>query len=82
MGGKGASDHRGRWIASRVLNIDVLTLQIRLAFEWLGSGTRNEYHIYMAMLIIRELAKAAPTLFQEHVHSFVKTVWIGITDAK
>jgi hypothetical protein len=56
-------------------------LQLTLAFKWLDATSRNEYRIYMAMLIIRELAKATPTLFNEHINTFLKSFWVGITDS-
>ena len=71
----------GNLVRANPTSADIFERQIKLTFNWLEAGQRNEYRLYMAMLIIKELAIATPTLFNEHIFkTFLKSFWAGITD--
>ncbi len=76
-----AAQTLGNLVRANPTSADIFDRQLTLAFKWLDDTSRNEYRVYMAMLIIRELAKATPTLFNEHINTFLKSFWVGITDA-
>ena len=54
--------------------------ELKRALEWLGQTERYEPHRYASVLILKELALNAPTLFNLHVGDFVVLIWNALTD--
>ncbi|XP_074275847.1 serine/threonine-protein kinase TOR [Silene latifolia] len=76
-------------LASRVLGhlarsggamtADEVEHQIRNALNWLR-GERIEYRRLAAVLILKEMAENASTVFNVHVPVFVDAIWIALRD--
>ncbi|KAH9605868.1 hypothetical protein KSS87_023466 [Heliosperma pusillum] len=76
-------------LASRVLGhlarsggamtADEVEHQIRNALNWLR-GERIEYRRLAAVLILKEMAENASTVFNVHVPDFVDAIWIALRD--
>lgn len=56
-------------------------MQIRTAMDWMRP-TRSEQQRYAAALILREMAKNAPAVFNVFVRPFIDVIWFGLRDAK
>jgi FKBP12-rapamycin complex-associated protein len=52
----------------------VVEFEVKRALEWLQDA-RHESRRYAAVLVLKELAENAPTLFYVHVASFFDLVW-------
>ena len=63
------------------LAADVVELEVRRALEWLH-GDRSEARRYAAVLVLRELAENAPTVFNVHVPAFIDGVWGALRDPR
>ena len=63
------------------LAADVVELEVRRALEWLH-GDRSEARRYAAVLVLRELAENAPTVFNVHVPAFIDGVWVALRDPR
>lgn len=62
-------------------NHAVHDVQVKRSLEWLhGEGGGNKR--YAAVLILREMAKNAPAVFNVHVRSFIEIIWAGLRDPK
>ena len=48
----------------------------------LSTGDRSEQRRHAAVLVLKELAEHAPTLFNVHVSSFLDHVWVALRDPK
>ena len=48
----------------------------------LSAGDRSEQRRHAAVLVLKELAEHAPTLFNVHVSSFLDHVWVALRDPK
>lgn len=59
----------------------VIYMQIRTAMDWMRP-TRSEQQRYAAALILREMAKNAPAIFNVFVRPFIDVIWFGLRDAK
>ena len=55
---------------------------MKRALEGLNSEKRVEQQRLASVLVLKELATNAPTLFYMHVPAFLKTIWAGIGDIK
>lgn len=76
-------------LASRVLGhlarsggamtADEVEHQIRNALDWLR-GERVEYRRLAAVLILKEMAENASTVFNVHVPEFVDAIWVALRD--
>ncbi|BBN14806.1 serine/threonine-protein kinase mTOR [Marchantia polymorpha subsp. ruderalis] len=65
------------------LTADVVEYQVRRALEWLqGQGERAEARRFAAVLILKEMAENAPTVFNVHVSDFIEGVWVALRDPK
>ena len=53
-----------------------------LTFRRSGAGDRSEQRRHAAVLVLKELAEHAPTLFNVHVSSFLDHVWVALRDPK
>ncbi|OZJ02458.1 hypothetical protein BZG36_04099 [Bifiguratus adelaidae] len=54
---------------------------VNRALEWL-SGDRTESKRHAAVLLLRELAIAAPTLIYAHISQILDSIWIALRDTK
>lgn len=53
--------------------------ELKRALEWLHQPERYEPRRYASVLILKELALNAPTLFNVHVANFVNDIWVALT---
>ncbi|PHT28197.1 Serine/threonine-protein kinase TOR [Capsicum baccatum] len=53
--------------------------QVKDALEWLR-GERIEYRRFAAVLILKEMAENASTIFNVHVPEFVDAIWVALRD--
>ena len=63
------------------LAADVVEIEVRRALEWLH-GEHSEARRYAAVLVLRELAENAPTVFNVHVPAFIDGVWVALRDKR
>ncbi len=68
--------------AGGTLTADFVEFEVKRALEGLNSEKRSEHHRLAAVLVCKQLALNAPTLFFMHVAAYIKAVWAGIHDAK
>jgi FKBP12-rapamycin complex-associated protein len=57
----------------------VVEFEVKRALEWLQDA-KHESRRYAAVLVLKELAENAPTLFYVHVASFFDLVWSALHD--
>jgi len=65
--------------AGGAMTADEVEHQVKNALEWL-KGERVEYRRFAAVLILKEMAENAPTVFNVHVPVFVDAVWVALRD--
>ncbi|KAG5526253.1 hypothetical protein RHGRI_032514 [Rhododendron griersonianum] len=53
--------------------------EVKNALEWL-KGERIEYRRFAAVLILKEMAENASTVFNVHVPDFVDAIWVALRD--
>jgi hypothetical protein len=68
--------------AGGTLTADFVEFEVKRALEGLNAEKRSEHHRLAAVLVCKQLALNAPTLFFMHVPAYIKAVWAGIHDAK
>jgi len=68
--------------AGGTLTADFVEFEMKRALEGLNSEKRSEHHRLAAVLVCKELAVNAPTLFFMHVPAYIKAIWTGIHDSK
>jgi FKBP12-rapamycin complex-associated protein len=68
--------------AGGTLTADFVEFEMKRALEGLNAEKRSEHHRLAAVLVCKELAINAPTLFFMHVPAYVKAIWAGILDVK
>lgn len=56
-------------------------LQVRKGIQWLA-GPRAESSRLAGVLVLQELAQAAPAVFNVHVRSFIEVIWNPLRDPK
>ncbi|PHT28180.1 Serine/threonine-protein kinase TOR [Capsicum baccatum] len=61
------------------MTADKVELQVKVALEWL-LGERIEYCRFAAVLILKEMAENASTVFNVHVPEFVDSIWVALRD--
>ncbi|PHT56278.1 Serine/threonine-protein kinase TOR [Capsicum baccatum] len=61
------------------MTADKVECQVKVALEWLR-GERIEYHRFAAVLILKEMAENASTIFNVHVLEFVDAIWVALRD--
>ena len=54
--------------------------QVVRALSWLRPDPKFESRRYTAVVLLRQLAEAAPTVFNVHVTAFVDGVWTALRD--
>ncbi|KAK9863722.1 hypothetical protein WJX84_006709 [Apatococcus fuscideae] len=63
------------------LTTDTVETEIRRSLEWL-CGERQEMRRYAAVLLLREMAEAAPAVFNVHVRTFIDAIFNGLFEDK
>jgi FKBP12-rapamycin complex-associated protein len=63
------------------LTAECVEFEVKRALEWL-QGERYEARRQAAVLVLKELAHNAPTLFNVHVASFFDSIWVALRDPK
>ncbi|PHT30540.1 Serine/threonine-protein kinase TOR [Capsicum baccatum] len=53
--------------------------EVKVSLEWLR-GERIEYRRFAAVLILKEMAENASTVFNVHVPEFVDAIWVTLRD--
>ncbi|MCD7451637.1 hypothetical protein HAX54_012899 [Datura stramonium] len=61
------------------MTADEVEHQVEVALEWLR-GERIEYRRFAAVLILKEMAENASTVFNVHVPEFVDAIWVAVRD--
>ncbi|PHT26430.1 Serine/threonine-protein kinase TOR [Capsicum baccatum] len=61
------------------MTADEVERQVKVALEWL-CGERIEYRCFAAVLILKEMAENASTVFNVHVPEFVDAIWVALRD--
>ncbi|KAJ9705357.1 hypothetical protein PVL29_003411 [Vitis rotundifolia] len=65
--------------AGGAMTADEVERQVQNALEWLR-GERVEYRRFAAVLILKEMAENASTVFNVHVPEFVDAIWVALRD--
>ncbi|XP_058190488.1 serine/threonine-protein kinase TOR [Rhododendron vialii] len=65
--------------AGGAMTADEVEWQVKNALEWL-KGERIEYRRFAAVLILKEMAENASTVFNVHVPDFVDAIWVALRD--
>ncbi|KAJ1388343.1 Tetratricopeptide-like helical domain superfamily [Sesbania bispinosa] len=65
--------------AGGAMTADEVERQVKIALDWLR-GTRVEYRRFAAVLILKEMAENASTVFNVHVPEFVDAIWVALRD--
>ncbi|KAI4295808.1 hypothetical protein L6164_035812 [Bauhinia variegata] len=65
--------------AGGAMTADEVERQVKIALEWLR-GNRVEYRRFAAVLILKEMAENASTVFNVHVPEFVDAIWDALRD--
>ncbi|KAK4762122.1 hypothetical protein SAY87_030006 [Trapa incisa] len=88
---EGKHDESVLILASRVLGhlakvggamtADEVEYQLKNALDWLR-GERIEYRRLSAVLILKEMAENASTVFNVHVQEFVDAIWVALRDPR
>ena len=60
---------------------DVVDEQVQIGIQWLA-GPRQEYSRLAGVLVLQELAIAAPAVFNVHVRSFIEVIWNPLRDQR
>ncbi|XP_060963921.1 serine/threonine-protein kinase TOR isoform X1 [Cannabis sativa] len=67
--------------AGGAMTADEVEYQVKTALEWLR-GDRVEYRRFAAVLILKEMAENASTVFNVHVPEFVDVIWVALRDPR
>ncbi|KAJ6985134.1 hypothetical protein NC653_023190 [Populus alba x Populus x berolinensis] len=80
-------DHDVLTLASRVLGhlaraggamtADEVKFQVKMALGWLRND-KAEFRLFAAVLILKEIAENASTVFNVHVTEFVDAIWVAL----
>ncbi|PKA52215.1 Serine/threonine-protein kinase TOR [Apostasia shenzhenica] len=65
--------------AGGAMTADEVERHIKNALDWLH-GERVEYRRFAAVLILKEMAENASTVFNVHVPEFVDAIWVALRD--
>ncbi|XP_054777757.1 serine/threonine-protein kinase TOR isoform X2 [Prosopis cineraria] len=65
--------------AGGAMTADEVERQVKIALDWL-KGNRVEYRRFAAVLILKEMAENASTVFNVHVPEFVDAIWVALRD--
>ncbi|PHT30565.1 hypothetical protein CQW23_29870 [Capsicum baccatum] len=61
------------------MTADEVERQVKVELEWLR-GERIEYRLFAAVLILKEMAENASTVFNVHVPELVNAIWVALRD--
>ncbi|PHT56294.1 hypothetical protein CQW23_04780 [Capsicum baccatum] len=61
------------------MTADKVECQVKVALEWLR-GERIEYRRFASVLILKEMAENASTVFNVHVPEFMDSIWVALRD--
>ncbi|PHT28676.1 Serine/threonine-protein kinase TOR [Capsicum baccatum] len=61
------------------MTADEVERQVKVTLEWLR-GERIEYRRFAVVLILKEMAENASTVFNVHVPEFVDAIWVALRD--
>eukprot|EP00850_Spirogloea_muscicola_P011604 SM000072S21238 [mRNA] locus=s72:583526:601430:+ [translate_table: standard] len=64
------------------LTADVVEFQVKQALDWLHAPATPDSRRYAAVLILKEMAENAPTVFNVHVPMFIDVIWAALRDPK
>lgn len=79
---KMASEVLGRLVTTGGVGVsDVVDEQVQTSIKWLA-GPRHEYLRLAGVMVLQELAIAAPAVFNVHVRSFIEVIWNPLRDPK
>ncbi|XP_011088032.1 serine/threonine-protein kinase TOR [Sesamum indicum] len=67
--------------AGGAMTADEVERLVKIALDWLR-GDRVEYRRFAAVLILKEMAENASTVFNVHVPEFVDAIWVALRDPK
>ncbi|XP_024523697.1 serine/threonine-protein kinase TOR, partial [Selaginella moellendorffii] len=73
-----ASEVLGHIVSTGPQTADIVESQVSCALKWL----RGESRRFAAVLILKEMADQAPTVFNVHVPEFVDAIWIALRDPR
>ncbi|KAK0607667.1 hypothetical protein LWI29_018339 [Acer saccharum] len=65
--------------AGGAMTADEVEFQVKMALDWLRVD-RVEYRRFAAVLILKEMAENASTVFNVHVPEFVDAIWVALRD--
>ncbi|KAM7479086.1 hypothetical protein LguiA_027299 [Lonicera macranthoides] len=65
--------------AGGAMTADEVERQVKTALDWLRNE-RVEYRRFAAVLILKEMAENASTVFNVHVPEFVDAIWVALRD--
>ncbi|KAK9166114.1 hypothetical protein Scep_001305 [Stephania cephalantha] len=65
--------------AGGAMTADEVEHQVKTALDWLR-GERVEYRRFAAVLILKEMAENASTVFNVHISEFVDAIWVALRD--
>jgi len=75
-----ASEVLGRLVTIGGVGVsDVVAEQVQSSIQWLA-GPRQEYSSIAGVMVLQELAIAAPAVFNVHVRSFIEVIWNPLRD--
>ncbi|EEF44132.1 fkbp-rapamycin associated protein, putative [Ricinus communis] len=64
--------------AGGAMTADEVEFQVKMALDWLRSNDKVEYRLFAAVLILKEMAENASTVFNVHVPEFVDAIWVAL----
>ena len=77
-----ASETLGRLVIQGGVGVsDVVEDQVQHGLQWLA-GPRQECSRLAGVMVLQELANAAPAVFNVHVRSFIEVIWNPLRDPK
>ncbi|CAI0401188.1 unnamed protein product [Linum tenue] len=63
--------------AGGAMTADEVEIQVRMALDWLQND-KAEHRLFAAVLILKEMAENASTVFNVHVPRFVDAIWVAL----
>uniref|UniRef100_A0A2P2LTC6 Serine/threonine-protein kinase TOR n=2 Tax=Rhizophora mucronata TaxID=61149 RepID=A0A2P2LTC6_RHIMU len=63
--------------AGGAMTADEVEIQVKMALHWLHND-RAEHRLFAAVLILKEMAENASTVFNVHVPDFVDAIWVAL----
>jgi hypothetical protein len=66
--------------AGGALTVDIVQFQVKEALEWLDQEDGSERRRLAAVLVLKELARNTPTLFNAYVDGFLDNIWTALRD--